>query len=69
MMSLDSTKVEKKKVAMTQETYEVLKAYSRLNGLKLRLVIDAMVETVLEDEVLSKRIFDLTLAKQQDNTD
>lgn len=66
-MSPDNTKTEKKKVALTQETYDVLKAYSRLNGLKLRLVIDSMVEVLLADEVLSKRIFEMTLNKQSGN--
>ncbi len=66
MMSSDSSKAEKKKVALTQETYEVLKTYSRLNALKLRLVIDAMVEITLADEVLSKRVFDMALAKDAD---
>jgi hypothetical protein len=69
MMSSDSSKAEKKKVAITQETYEVLKTYSRLNALKLRLVIDAMVEITLADEVLSKRVFDLALAKEADKSD
>jgi predicted metal-binding protein len=68
-MSSDSSKAEKKKVAITQETYEVLKTYSRLNALKLRLVIDAMVEITLADEVLSKRVFDLALAKEADKSD
>jgi predicted metal-binding protein len=69
MMSSDSSKAEKKKVAITQETYEILKTYSRLNALKLRLVIDAMVEITLADEVLSKRVFDLALAKEADKSD
>jgi predicted metal-binding protein len=68
MMSSDSSKAEKKKVAITQETYEILKTYSRLNALKLRLVIDAMVEITLADEVLSKRVFDLALAKEADKS-
>jgi hypothetical protein len=68
-MSSDSSKAEKKKVAITQETYEILKTYSRLNALKLRLVIDAMVEITLADEVLSKRVFDLALAKEADKSD
>jgi predicted metal-binding protein len=67
-MSSDSSKAEKKKVAITQETYEILKTYSRLNALKLRLVIDAMVEITLADEVLSKRVFDLALAKEADKS-
>jgi predicted metal-binding protein len=68
-MSSDSSKAEKKKVAITQETYEILKTYSRLNALKLRLVIDAMVEITLADEVLSKRVFDLALAKEAKKSD
>lgn len=63
-MSSNNSKVEKKKVALTQDTYDVLKAYSRLNGLKLRLVIDSMVETLLADEALSQRVFDMTMEKQ-----
>ena len=68
-MSSESFKAEKKKVPITQETYEVLKTYSRLNALKLRLVIDAMVEITLADEVLSKRVFDMALAKEADQAD
>jgi hypothetical protein len=33
------------------------------------LVIDAMVEITLADEVLSKRVFDLALAKEADKSD
>jgi len=66
MMSSENAKVEKKKVALNQETYETLKTYSRLNGLKLRLVVDSMMEVVLSDEALSKRVFDLSLAKETD---
>ncbi len=67
-MSADNAKAEKKKVALTQETYDLLKTYSRLNGLKLRLVIDSMVEIVLQDEALSKQVFDMTQTRQHSDT-
>ncbi len=67
-MSSDSAKAEKKKVALSQETYDLLKTYSRLNGLRLRLVIDSMVEIVLQDDALSQQVFDMTQARQQSDT-
>lgn len=65
-MSSDNKKEERKKFALTEQTYENLKNFSRLNGLKMRLVIDSMAEAVLKDEELSKRIIDLTVEKQSD---
>jgi len=59
-MSLANTKIEKKKINLSLDTYEKLKVFSRLNGLKLRLLIDAMVDVILEDEELSKRVIELS---------
>lgn len=63
-MSSDNKKEERKKFALTEQTYENLKNFSRLNGLKMRLVIDLMADVILQDEELSKRIIDLTIEKQ-----
>lgn len=59
---------DRKKVALNLETYEKLKNYSRFNGLKLRKVIDAMTELLLQDEALSQRVFELAQDAQPDNT-
>lgn len=58
-MSLESTKIEKKKINLSLDAYEKLKVFSRQNGLKLRLVIGSMVDVILEDETLSKRVIEL----------
>ena len=63
-MTSDNKKEERKKFALTEQTYENLKNFSRLNGLKMRLVIDSMAVVILQDEELSKRIIDLTIEKQ-----
>lgn len=63
-MSADNVKIEKKKIALTEETYEKLKIFSRLNGLKLRIVVDSMVEITLKDEELSKRIIEMSSEKE-----
>jgi hypothetical protein len=63
-MSTDNLKIEKKKIAVTEQTYEKLKQFSRYNGLKLRLTIDSMIDIILQDEELSKRIVQLTLDKE-----
>ena len=63
-MTLASTKIEKKKTNLSLETYDKLKAFSRQNGLKLRLVIDAMVDIILEDEALSSRVIELVEANE-----
>jgi hypothetical protein len=59
-MSLASTNIEKKKINLSLDTYEKLKSFSRQNGLKLRLVIDAMVDVILEDAALSNRVIELS---------
>jgi KaiC/GvpD/RAD55 family RecA-like ATPase len=63
---LASSKNERKKIALCQETVEKLKTYSRYNGLKTRLVIDSMIDIVLEDEALSQRVIELSHNKEAD---
>jgi hypothetical protein len=63
-MSLANTKNEKKKINLTLDTYDRLKDFSRLNGLKLRSVIDAMVDVILADAALSKRIIELSVEQE-----
>ena len=68
-MSSDKAKTEKKKIAINQDTYEKLKTFSRLHGLKPRLLIDAMLDIVQEDEALSKRVIDLTVERGVQTTE
>ena len=63
-MSSVNKKDDRKKFALTEQTYEKLKNFSRLNGLKMRMVIDSITDLVLEDEELSKRVIELTIEKQ-----
>ena len=44
---MSAHKDERKKVPLNIETYNALKHYSRYNGLKLRIVLDAMTEILL----------------------
>jgi len=67
-MASNEEKIEKKKVAINRETYEKLKDFSRFNGLKLRLVVDTMVELLGSDEALSQKVVSVTLSKQEDDT-
>jgi hypothetical protein len=57
-------KNDRKKISINQETYDKLKDYSRYNALKLRLVIDAMIDVVLQDDALSKRIIESAEQKE-----
>ena len=61
-------KDDRKKFALTEQTYEKLKNFSRLNGLKMRMVIDSITDLVLENEELSKRVIERTIEKQSDGT-
>lgn len=61
------SKDDRKKISINQETYDKLKNYSRYNALKLRLVVDAMMDVILQDEALSKRIIEL--AEQKESAD
>lgn len=62
------SKDDRKKISINQETYDKLKNYSRYNALKLRLVIDAMIDAVQQDEELSKRIIESAVLKESDNS-
>jgi hypothetical protein len=61
------SKDDRKKVSINKETYDKLKNYSRYNALKLRLVIDAMIDAVAQDEELSKRIIESAVLKEADD--
>lgn len=63
-MSSDNKNDERKKVALTLATYDKLKTFSRINGLKLRMVVDSMVNVILDDEQLGKRIVGLTIERE-----
>jgi|GEM_PF-5991303 len=60
---MSAHKDERKKVPLNIETYNALKHYSRYNGLKLRIVLDAMTEILLTNEELSKQVVDLAIVK------
>ena len=60
-------KNDRKKVALDEETYRTLKDFSRFNGLKLRIVIDAFAELLLEDETFKERVIQRTLGKQSND--
>jgi hypothetical protein len=66
-MSSNNAKTDKKKIAVNEQTYEKLKTFTRFNGLKMRMTIDTLVDVVLQDEELSKRIIDLTLARDSED--
>ncbi|MGY6277747.1 hypothetical protein [Methylomonas sp. MgM2] len=51
-------------MALDIETYQKLKDFSRFNGLKLRLVVDTLVEVLERDEALREQVIEATLAKQ-----
>jgi len=67
-MSADKSKQDRKKVALNEDTYNKLKTYTRSNGVKLRIVIDAMIDRMLEDESLSAQIVATSLQRQADNS-
>lgn len=63
-MSSEKSKDDRKKVALNKETFKTLNTFSRLNALKLRLVVDSMVDIVLGDEYLSSRVIALAAEKE-----
>jgi hypothetical protein len=63
-MSANKAKEDRKKVAVTLQTYDMLKAFSRQNAVKMRLLIDAMAEIALQDEQLSQQMVELALSKE-----
>ncbi|OAI09337.1 hypothetical protein [Methylomonas methanica] len=63
-MAAEKTKDDRKKVSLNKETCKTLNTFSRLNAVKLRLVLDAMVDIVLIDEHLSSRVIELALEKE-----
>lgn len=68
MKSID-TKLERKKVPLDLETYDVLKTFSRYHGLKLRHVIAAMADTLLSQDELSAKIIELARLKTEDHSE
>ncbi|AMK75584.1 MULTISPECIES: hypothetical protein [Methylomonas] len=65
-MAADKSKIDRKKIAVEEPTYDQLKNFSRFNGLKTRTVMAAMVDIVLQDELLSRRVIDLCVARDSD---
>jgi len=63
-VAVETLKKDKQKVSMTVDTYDKLKTVSRLNGVKMRLMIDAMVDLILQNEALTQRIIDAAIAKE-----
>lgn len=64
---MSAHKDERKKVPLNIETYNTLKDFSRYNGLKLRIVLDAMTDILLTNEELSKKVVDLAIVKSAQN--
>jgi hypothetical protein len=61
-MSADKSKNDRKKIAVEEQTYDQLKIFSRFNGLKTRTVVASMVDIILQDEVLSRRVVEQCIA-------
>lgn len=68
-MTSDKLKKNRKKVALDMETYEKLKTFTRFNGVKLRCTVAALVDLMLQDEVLEKQAVDLSMQKQAAESD
>jgi hypothetical protein len=68
-MAADKSKNDRKKIAVEEPTYDQLKNFSRFNGLKTRMVVAAMVDIVLQDEVLSRRVVEQCLAADAEVAD
>lgn len=64
---MSAHKDERKKVPLNVETYNTLKHFSRYNGLKLRIVLDAMTDILLTNEEVSKKVVDLAIVKSAQN--
>ena len=60
---MSAHKDERKKVPLNIETYNTLKDFSRYNGLKLRIVLDAMTDVMLANEEINKRVVELAIVK------
>ncbi|MDT4287990.1 hypothetical protein RO575_00295 [Methylomonas sp. MO1] len=60
-MAADKSKNDRKKIAVEEPTYDQLKNFSRFNGLKTRTVVASMVDIMLQDEVLSRRVVEQCL--------
>jgi hypothetical protein len=65
----ENIKTERKKISVDKAIYDQLKTFSRLNGLKMRLVVESMVSVVLENEQLSTRIVEMALVEENDELD
>lgn len=68
-MTAEKLKKNRKKVALDMETYEKLKIFTRFNGIKLRCAVDTLVDLMLQDEALGKRVTELSLQKQAAEAD
>lgn len=63
-MAKTDTNSDRIKIAINENTYQTLKNFSRLHGLKLRILIDAMTESVLNDETLSNQVVNKAIEQQ-----
>lgn len=64
LMTKTDPKSNRSKIAINENTYHTLKNFSRLHGLKLRILIDAMTDSILGDETLSKTVINKALEQQ-----
>ncbi|PPD33686.1 MAG: hypothetical protein CTY19_07015 [Methylomonas sp.] len=65
-MSLNQIHSDQKKVTLNHHTYEKLKNFSRLNGLKLSAVIDAFAVLLSEDDLIKEHIIKLVIKNQSE---
>lgn len=64
-MTDEQCKIELKKVPLSEETYHKLKVYTRFHGVKLRHVIDALVDKMITDPSMGDDIAAEAIQKQQ----
>jgi len=64
LMAKTDTKSDRIKIAINENTYQTLKNFSRLHGLKLRILIDVMTASILSDEVLSNQVVNKAIEQQ-----
>lgn len=67
-MAKNNIKSDREKIAINENTYQTLKNFSRLHGLKLRVVIDAMTEIILSDEALTNQLINKAIDTSSSKT-
>lgn len=52
------------KIEINANTFDTLKNFSRLHGLKLRVLVDVMTNAILSDEALSIQVINKAVEQQ-----